>query len=139
MIGPSDHLGVCATPIVKCETARAHFLSACDDRGFAGGDQETDFLGRCLVGNECGRAALVAYKTCASQPIDSFSVRHRLKGQLKVEWGFTCKPSGDHLGRVGAALEWQGPVQVTSVNLSSGLYVIHGAYPLDGTWNEDQT
>src|SRR5258708_39010427 len=139
MIGPSDHLGVCATPIVKCETARTHFFSACDDRRFAGGDQKSDFFGRRLVGNECGRATFVGHKACTSQPIDSLTVRHRLKGQLKVECGFACKPSGDHLGRVGAALEWQGPVQVTSVNLGSGLYIVHGAYPLDGTWKEDQT
>src|SRR5260370_34189858 len=118
MIGPSDLLGVCATPIVKCETARTHFFSACDDRRFAGGDQKSDFFGRRLVGNECGGATLVAYKTCASQPIDSFAVRHRLKRQLKGEWGFAFKPSGDHRRRMGAAVEWQGPRHVDLVEIS---------------------
>src|ERR1700736_2064283 len=123
MIVPSDHVGVSATPIVKCETARAHFFFTCHNRRLAGGDEKTDFLRRRLVSDECGRTTLVAHQARTSQPVDSFSVRHRLRcRQLNVEWGFACKPSGDYLGRMGAALEWQGPVQVTSVNLSSGLY-----------------
>src|SRR5216684_8640107 len=140
MIGPSDHLGVCATPIVKCEIARADFISACHDRRFSRRDQKADFLRRRLVDNECGRAALVAHQACTSQPVYSFAVLHRLGGrQLKMEWGFACKPSRDYLGRVGATLERQDPAKVTSVNLGSGLYIVHGAYPFDSTWKEDQT
>src|SRR5712664_1572878 len=140
MIGPGDHLGVCASPIVKCQIPGTDLIPACHDRKFSRCDQKTDFLRRRLVGDECGGTTLVAHQACTSQPVDSFAVWRRVRGrQLKVEWGFACKPSRDYLGRVGATLEWQGSVQVISVNLGSGLYVVHGAYSLDGLWNEDQT
>src|SRR6266436_1490356 len=140
MIGPSDHLRVCATPIVKCETARAHLFSSCNDRRSTGGDQKADSLRWRLISDEYGRATFVAHQSCASQPVDRLSGWHRLGGrQLKAEWGFPCKPSRDYLRGARPALELQDPVQVTLVNLGSSLYVVRGAYPLDGIRNKDQT
>jgi len=135
MIGPSDHLRVCAAPIVKCQTARAHVFSSSYDRRPAGRDQKTDFVLRRLVGDQCSRAAFVTlcvHRSASRQICCSLRAR-----QLKVKWGFPRKPGGDYFGRVREALEWQDPVHITSVNLDSSFYIVCGSHSLDGIWNKD--